>query len=107
MTKYKCNKCGREYETPEIRFSGGSKLECVYCLGIKQGGEKPGQEKEEKPKEKMIEYLCTSCNYSFKRKRSADISRCPYCSKENTLTLKSSQSANKLLRESLDRKYDF
>ncbi len=109
MTKYMCYKCNREYETNEIRFTGTNKFECVYCLGIKTRQIEPVQHKkvEEKPKEEIVEYTCGNCNYSFKRKKSALITSCPYCNKEGTLAVKKSHDASKLLKESMDKNYDF
>jgi len=107
MSAFKCIKCGREYSTNEIRFSSSNRLECVYCLGIKQSNVKGEQKPDIKPVAEQISYQCTSCNYSFKRKKSASIASCPYCNKENTLTIKKMQDASAILNQSLDRKYEF
>jgi DNA-directed RNA polymerase subunit RPC12/RpoP len=109
MAKYKCFKCGKEYETSDVRFTAADKLTCVYCLGVKKREILPVHEKktEDKPKEEMIEYQCGACNYSFKRKKGFLVSTCPYCNKEGHLVVKKSQDANKLINESTDKKYDF
>ncbi len=109
MNKYKCQKCGKEYETKDIRFSAGNKLSCVYCLGMKTRDIEAAvpEPKGKKPKEDTVEYVCSACNYSFKRKKKFVVASCPYCNKENTTTVKRTQDADKLVKDSMDRRYDF
>ena len=55
--------------------------------------------------EKMTKYLCTSCKYKFSRKLSQEVTKCPYCGKNN-IVLDNALGADKLLDESLDKKFE-
>lgn len=107
MGKYKCAKCNKEYDTSEIRFSGSNTYTCVYCLGLKKKEIISEPVKKEAPKEEMVEYICSGCNYSFKRKKSFKFNSCPYCNKQGTVSMKKSLGADKIISESTDRRYDF
>jgi len=108
MNTYKCYKCGKDYETKDIRFTSSNRMSCVYCQGIKQREIKPVTKiVEEKPKEEMADYICGACSYSFKRKKSVKFNFCPYCNKEGTVSLKKTTGAKDILEESTSDKYDF
>ncbi len=102
--KYKCTKCGKNFTVSDIKYSAG-KIVCKFCLGEKHE-EKP-MAKAAAPPEEQTSYVCNSCTYRFKRKKSLVITACPYCGKEGTLTVKKDENASDLIKESLDRKYDF
>ncbi len=110
MGKYKCYKCGNEYETSEIRFTGQNRYSCVYCLGLKTRAilsTVKETKQQEAAKEDMVSYHCTACNYSFKRRKGFEFKSCPYCNKEGTVVMKKSEDAGKLLKESTDKSFDF
>jgi uncharacterized CHY-type Zn-finger protein len=109
MGKYKCYKCGNEYETSDIRFTGSNKYSCVYCLGVKQRQITPVHEvkKQDTSKEEMLTFHCGACNYSFRRKKGFVFTSCPYCNKEGTVIMKESNDASKLIKESSEKKFDF
>jgi hypothetical protein len=109
MGKYKCYKCGNEYETSDIRFTGSNKYSCVYCLGVKQRSITPVHEvkKQDTGKEELVTYHCGACNYSFRRKKGFVFTSCPYCNKEGTVIMKESNDAGKILKESTDKNFDF
>ena len=119
----KCFKCGKSYPTSDMRFKSSSNndLVCKYCLNktappsvhneIKQNVTPVKNTGYDIPKkviaqlnklvnEKMNEYKCYKCGYSFKRKASLDVSKCPYCGSEKDLQMKSSKSADSLIEDS-------
>ena len=108
--KFKCYKCNKEFETDEIRYSASDKLICVYCLGTKKP-EIISIDREIKKgsgeKEQFTEYQCGKCSYTFKRNKSFIVESCPYCGKPGTLTKKSKLKADNILKDSLDRRYDY
>ncbi|MBN2368802.1 hypothetical protein JXC34_07300 [Candidatus Woesearchaeota archaeon] len=44
-------------------------------------------------------YVCSNCKYEFTRKSSAEVSRCPYCAKQNSVRVKSNNYASEVLDE--------
>ena len=55
--------------------------------------------------EPMLKYICTGCKYKFSRKQSQEVSKCPYCGKNN-IVLDTGLGADKLLQASQDRKFE-
>lgn len=117
----KCFKCGKSYPSGDMRFrsSNNNDLICKYCLNknvtpsnvhteiihnpsqVKNTGYTlPKNRETTKVNEKIIEYKCKKCGYSFKRKESVNVNKCPYCGSEKDLQMKSSKSANSLIEES-------
>ncbi|MBN1502740.1 hypothetical protein JW930_04290 [Candidatus Woesearchaeota archaeon] len=102
-----CSKCKNEYPSSEIKFSmTNAKLLCVYCLGEKTRKIEIPFEAEENQQEEVQEvlrYHCKACQYNFSKRKSAEVNRCPYCSREGTVELR--KSANELLIEALEPLY--
>ena len=118
----KCFKCGKSYPTSDMRFksSNNNDLICKYCLNktappsvhpepkqminpVKNEGYSMPKRRVESSQviDKMVEYKCGNCGYSFKRKSSADVSTCPYCGKSEQLQMKSAKSADSLINDSM------
>ncbi|MDD5332081.1 MAG: hypothetical protein PHE43_04695 [Candidatus Nanoarchaeia archaeon] len=69
---------------------------------------KPKVEKKEEPKKVVdpyLEYVCNSCRYNFRRKRSANVEVCPYCGKKAVEPM-SNRGAQIILDESSNRMFD-
>lgn len=119
----KCFRCGKSYPTTDMRFKSSSNndLICKYCLS-KNTTPQASAVKQPKPMEpvkntefamrpqKVVsnptidtvnEYKCGKCGYSFKRKKSADVTSCPYCGVEGKLQMKTAKSANSLINDSM------
>ena len=55
--------------------------------------------------EKMLKYLCTGCKYKFSRKASQEVTKCPYCGKNN-IVMDNQLGADKLITDSEDRRFE-
>jgi len=44
-------------------------------------------------------YVCSNCKYKFSRKAERVLTRCPYCSKEGTISENTADFASKLVDE--------
>ncbi len=49
-----------------------------------------------------VRYKCNACGFKFTRKNTVQFSQCPYCGKEKTFVEDKQNTAESLLRESLD-----
>jgi hypothetical protein len=119
-----CRACGRKVLMHNMRpDDDGEHMICKECYTKKagaRGAQSPFSKKPvenapyEGPKktaakpqiEKMIRYICQGCKYKFSRKASQQVGKCPYCGKENIL-VDSSLGAEKMLKESMDKKFDW
>jgi len=114
-----CRSCGRKTLMHNMRQDGTSEnMVCVDCYNRSSNSSKtmsisekaaeltgkPIKKTTEKS-EPMIKYLCTSCKYKFSRKQSQEVTKCPYCGKNN-IVLDSGLGADKLLKDSQDRKFE-
>lgn len=119
----KCFKCGKSYPSGDMRFksSNNNDLICKYCLNknppssvhaevkptimpaVKNTGyDLPKRKVESNPEtEGYNEYKCNKCGYSFKRKKTIDVTKCPYCGKSEQLQMKTNKSANSLIDDSM------
>lgn len=114
-----CRSCGRKTLMHNMRPSAdGENMICVDCAkkGVSLKSEVPlskaaselnSRSKENKFKsEKMIRYLCTNCKYKFSRKESQHVEKCPYCGR-TTIVHDDQLNADKIIKESQDKKYDW
>lgn len=118
-----CRSCGRKSLMHNMRpADDGEHMICVDCArkGASMSSETTIQKKaienqpfsgprkrEEKTKsEKMIKFICTSCKYKFSRKESQHVAKCPYCGKQ-TIVHDDQLGADNLLKESLNKKFDW
>ena len=107
-----CRTCGRKVLMHNMRPDGENMI-CLDCYkkgSAVKSAVSPFAKKEEPVKtekaEKMNRYICTACKYKFSRKVSQPVAKCPYCGK-NTIILDSGLGADKLIKASLDNKYDW
>ena len=100
MNTLKCYRCGREYPVSDMRYVTEKKMMCRFC--VKQAPLKK-EAPEKTPVLKGIGYRCRSCNYKFKR--NVTVSVCPYCGRQGTLEA-SKKTAQSLIEESMDKKFD-
>ncbi|MFH0876098.1 MAG: hypothetical protein V1859_09245 [archaeon] len=106
----KCYRCGQTYPVTDMRYTQSNKLVCKNCLNKANPNKAQMPETKEQKlasREENVEYVCSKCKYSFKRKASAAVGACPYCGRAGTLELKSNQGAANLIDESMDKRYDF
>ncbi|MGV8171359.1 MAG: hypothetical protein ACP5OA_01565 [Candidatus Woesearchaeota archaeon] len=112
-----CRSCGRKVLMHNMRpDSTGENMICVDCykrnspaktMSISEAAAEkaPKPVKKTEHSEKMIKYICTSCKYKFSRKETQEVAKCPYCSK-NTIVLDSGLGADKLLKESDNKRFE-
>jgi DNA-directed RNA polymerase subunit RPC12/RpoP len=111
-----CRSCGRKTLMHNMRQDGDNMV-CMDCykrnspnktMSISEKAAelnaKPVKKTTEKS-EPMTKYICTSCKYKFSRKQSQEVTKCPYCGKDN-IVLDSGLGADKLLKDSQDRKFE-
>lgn len=117
-----CRACGRKQLMHNMRSApDGEHMICVDCAkkGASISSEIPlrkvventpfhgGKVKKETVKsEKMIKYICTNCKYTFSRKESQNVEKCPYCGKHK-IVRDDRLDAEKLIKESMDKKFDW
>jgi DNA-directed RNA polymerase subunit RPC12/RpoP len=121
-----CRTCGRKVLMHNMRpDDDGQHMICNDCWKRKQGarsatssnvfGKKDVENTPYEPSksvkkveksEKMIKYVCTSCKYKFSRKQSQEVAKCPYCGKQ-TIIQDSQLGADKMIKDSLDKKYEW
>jgi DNA-directed RNA polymerase subunit RPC12/RpoP len=112
-----CRSCGRKVLMHNMRpDSTGENMICIDCykrssptktMSISEAAAEQTQKVVRKPErtEKMTKYICTSCKYKFSRKEHQEVVKCPYCSK-TTIILDSGLGADKLLKDSQDRRFE-
>jgi DNA-directed RNA polymerase subunit RPC12/RpoP len=114
----KCYKCGEEYPATEMRYVDTKKMVCRHCLDrnkdVKKGKISEDERKkpiralvEEEEQEKVVSYNCTACKYSFKRKESVNVTTCPYCGKSGKVEMQKKNAASSIIKDSMDKRYDF
>jgi predicted RNA-binding Zn-ribbon protein involved in translation (DUF1610 family) len=119
-----CRVCGRKVLMHNMRpDDDGEHMICNDCWKKKSGvksavspfGKKavensayepPKSKAKVEKSEKMVHYICTACRYKFSRKTSQEIHKCPYCGKEK-IVVDSALGADKLLNDSMDKKFDW
>lgn len=107
----KCYRCGKDNDVIDMRYTAANRMICKNCMEKgknPQGTQTPAQKSqinsfETEPK---IEYECKDCHYSFKRKESAIVGVCPYCSADGVLEIKSKSPVDRLIKESMGEDYD-
>lgn len=109
-----CRSCGRKVLMHNMKpDASGENMICFDCAK-KQGVASERLASLQKPEsarpkstitEKMIKYICTACKYKFSRKESRGVDKCPYCGK-NSIVLDSDTGAEKLLKESTNKKFE-
>jgi len=113
-----CRSCGRKVLMHNMRpDSTGENMICVDCykrnsptktMSISEAAaEQTIKLAPKKPErtEKMNKYICTACKYKFSRKETQEVRKCPYCGK-NSIVLDSGLGADKLLKDSQDRRFE-
>jgi len=113
-----CRICGRKTLMHNMRPDGtGENMICIDCykkgiasrptMSIKEAAAQEEASKVRKPAtaEPMNKYICTSCKYKFSRKKSQEVSKCPYCGK-TTIVLDNQLGADKLINDSLDKRFE-
>jgi predicted RNA-binding Zn-ribbon protein involved in translation (DUF1610 family) len=117
-----CRSCGRKSLMQNMRPDGENMI-CMDCFkknaGVKSATsifgkksvenapyEPPKSKAKVEKSEKMMKYICTSCKYKFSRKASQEVHKCPYCGKTN-IVLDNALGAENLLKDSLNKKYDW
>lgn len=118
-----CRSCGRKSLMHNMRLADdGEHMICVDCArkGVSLSSETTIQKKaienqqfsglknktEKTKSEKMIKFICTNCKYKFSRKESRHVDKCPYCGK-NTIVHDDQLDADKLIKDSLNKKFDW
>lgn len=113
-----CRSCGRKVLMHNMRpDSTGENMVCVDCykrnspsktMSISEAAAEQSPKLARKVVERtepMMKYICTNCKYKFSRKQSQEVSKCPYCGK-NTIVLDNQLGAEKLLKESNDKRFE-
>lgn len=119
-----CRSCGRKTLMHNMRpDSDGENMICMDCYKKKGTAtpitsifgkkevhnapyEPPVHKTDKAPvKEKMLKYVCTNCKYKFSRKESQHVEKCPYCGR-NTVMIDNALGADKLLKDSQDKKFE-
>ncbi len=115
-----CRICGRKTLMHNMRQDGsGENMVCVDCykrnsqnkptMSISERAAELNAEKTVKKttekSEPMIKYLCSNCKYKFSRKKSQEVTKCPYCGKTNVM-LDNALGADTLLKESANKKFE-
>ena len=85
-----CVRCKGRFPSSEMHYApNGKDLMCKQCYEIAKQARKQETDKteviiKEIPKSNdIIEYICTSCNYKFKKKLGQKVLKCPYCNSPN------------------------
>jgi DNA-directed RNA polymerase subunit RPC12/RpoP len=120
----KCYRCGKDNDVVDMRYAALNRMICKTCMekGRNPPINDPVSSKKSKfstfepkkdinspkedIKEPIVEYVCSGCHYTFKRKKSANVFSCPYCNAEGTLELKSGKTADHFIKESTGERYD-
>jgi len=110
-----CRNCGRKILMHNMRpDDSGENMICVDCYRKKVPTRSLSEEarsidqparKTVAKSEPMNKYICTSCRYKFSRKASREVDKCPYCGK-NTIIVDNQLGADKLLNESVNKKFE-
>jgi DNA-directed RNA polymerase subunit RPC12/RpoP len=112
-----CRSCGRKVLMHNMRpDSIGENMICIDCykrnspgktMSISEAAAAQTMKSTKKPEktDKMRKYICTSCKYKFSRKENQEVNKCPYCGKMS-IVLDSGLGADKLLKDSMDRKFE-
>jgi len=115
-----CRTCGRKTLMHNMRPDGsGENMICVDCykrsspaksaMSISEKAAEINASKSSKKttekSEPMVKYLCSSCKYKFSRKKSQEVTKCPYCGKSNIM-LDNALGADTLLKESVNKKFE-
>jgi predicted RNA-binding Zn-ribbon protein involved in translation (DUF1610 family) len=96
-----CNDCYKK------KASGIQPTSVLGKKAVENNPYEPSRHKVAKTKsEKMLRYICTSCKYKFSRKESQHVEKCPYCGK-NSIVLDTQLGADKLINDSMDRKFEW
>lgn len=119
-----CRVCGRKVLMHNMRLDDDKEnMICNDCYKKKASGIQPTsvltrKAVENKPydspkgksaktkSEKMLRYICTNCKYKFSRKESQQVAKCPYCGK-NSIVHDDQLGADKLINDSMDKKFDW
>jgi DNA-directed RNA polymerase subunit RPC12/RpoP len=114
--RLKCYRCGKENDVIDMRYTAANRMICKNCMEKSKNpqaaqkdsvkifeGEKDAKSQKKEP---QVEYQCKNCRYSFKRKESASVSVCPYCSAEGELEIKDKSPVDRLIKESIGEDYD-
>jgi|WetSurMetagenome_2_1015567.scaffolds.fasta_scaffold1135516_1 DNA-directed RNA polymerase subunit RPC12/RpoP len=112
-----CRSCGRKVLMHNMRPDGtGENMVCIDCykrnsptktMSISEAAAEQTPKPVKRPErtEEMRKYICTACKYKFSRKKTQEVSKCPYCGK-NSIVLDSGLGADKLLKDSADRRFE-
>jgi DNA-directed RNA polymerase subunit RPC12/RpoP len=113
-----CRSCGRKVLMHNMKPDGtGENMICIDCykkglatrptMSLKEAAAQAEASKVKKPatNEPMRKYICTSCKYKFSRKKSQEVSKCPYCGK-NSIVSDNNLGAEKLITDSLDKRFE-
>jgi len=105
MPGLKCYRCGQERPVTEMRYTSENKMTCKHCL---ERGKKsvPNPEPAREQRGEMEKLSCSKCKYSFRRKKGETVKTFPYCGRAGTVEKRTGLSANDLINESLDSRYD-
>ena len=96
-----CNDCYQK------KSSASQPVSALTKKALENNPYEPSKSKAKSTKsEKMIKYICTSCKYKFSRKESQHVEKCPYCGK-NSIVQDTQLGADKLINDSLDKKYEW
>ncbi len=117
-----CKRCSNKTLVRDMKYDlNGKDLICGRCYELKvatsnrpkMAGHFVEPEKidmnfvNSEDAKKIIKYYCTKCKFKFQRKLANGIPKtCPYCNKP-TVVKQFIGSADSLINESLDRKYEF
>ncbi len=120
-----CRVCGRKTLMHNMRpDKDGEHMICVDCYRKQNGvsstvknifGSAPvgstatapvAKKSKGNEKEKTHRYVCPNCKYSFTRKASQPAEKCPYCGNTD-LIMDEGIAADKLIKESTDKKYEW
>jgi rubrerythrin len=115
--KSTCVKCGKDMDPSDIRaIEGGKRFMCRSCFEEKNKGPLstnsglPLRDSSSQPTQNIIssskksffdykEWVCSSCNYKFKRSPEFIVSVCPFCGKSDAVSQKVDQPADELLKD--------
>ena len=106
---YTCSRCKKEFNFNNVKYDENKSLICVDCLKKKQKLEKKEKLKSEKPEEQEpINFICVSCRFKFSvKKGSQKTIKCPYCGKTKLMLVKKYKDENDLIKDSMDRRFDY
>lgn len=105
---YTCSRCKKEFNFNNIKYDEDKSLICTDCLSKKQKLVKKELVSEKPEEQEEINFICVSCRFKFSvKKGSPKVLKCPYCSKTKIMIVKKYKDENDLIKDSMDKRFDY